>query len=237
MRIGLFTDCHYCNREALGGERHPALGFERIEKELLNFKGMGVDLVICLGDLVDDCFNEKDNIEMIRKISSMIRSYGMDFYCLMGNHDYQNFTRDEFNFLTDGAYPPFTLETKKSILIFLDCNYEDSGEIYHKGSVDWVNTRLPDDQMARLKKCLQESREKKAYIFSHQNIDRDVDACHIVHNAHKIRELLSDSGNVEAVIQGHFHKGHLNEIDGIRYITLPSVCGPDAKFFEIMDIE
>jgi len=237
MRIGLFTDSHYCNKEKLGEGRRPALGYERIENELSKFKNSGVDLVICLGDLVDDCHDEKENIEMIRKISSMIRSFGMNFYCLMGNHDYQNFTREEFNFLTDGAYPPFSVSTKKSTLIFLDCNYEDSGEIYRKGEVDWVNTRLPEEQIELLKRTLSENKEKKAYIFMHQNIDKDVDGCHIVHNAEKIREILTENGHVEAVIQGHFHSGHRNEIDGIKYITLPAVCGINGDFFEIMDID
>ena len=237
MRIGLFTDSHYCNKEMLGEGRRPALGYERIENELPKFKDNGVDLVICLGDLVDDCHNEKENIEMVRKISSMIRSFGMDFYCLMGNHDYQNFTREEFNFLTDGAYPPFSVSAKKSVLIFLDCNYEDSGEVYKKGEVDWVNTRLPDDQIELLKKTLSENKDKKAYVFMHQNIDRDVDKCHIVHNAEEIRKILLESGHVEAVIQGHFHSGQRNEIDGIKYITLPAVCGISGDFFEIMDIE
>ena len=120
MRIGLFTDSHYCNKEMLGEGRRPALGYERIENELPKFKENGVELVICLGDLVDDCHDEIKNIEMIRKISFMIRSFGMDFYCLMGNHDYQNFTREEFNFLTDGfiaasSIPKITPKHKSAV--------------------------------------------------------------------------------------------------------------------------
>ena len=72
----------------------------------------------------------------------------------------------------------------------------------------------------------------------HQNIDRDIDRCHIVHNAEEIRKILSESGNVDTVIQGHFHGGHRNEIDGVKYIALPAVCGAvKGDFFEIMDID
>ncbi len=237
MKIGLFTDAHYCNFENLGGSRFPEAAYERIERGLDLFKKENVDLVICLGDLVDDCKNEKDNIDSIRKITSMIRSYGIDFYCLMGNHDYQNFTREEFDFLTDGAYPPFTLETEKSLLVFLDCNYEDSGEVYRKGEVDWMNTRLPEDQIRKLRDCLSQNRRKKIYVFSHQNIDKDAPGSHIVHNADEIRALFNEYGNVEAVIQGHYHSGHKNIIDGIKYITLPALCEGEAEFFEILDIE
>ena len=42
MRIGLFTDSHYCNKEMLGEGRRPALGYERIENVINALGGKAI---------------------------------------------------------------------------------------------------------------------------------------------------------------------------------------------------
>ena len=233
MKIGLFTDPHYSDKEASSTRLH-SLSYDKVKEAMTYFKSQNVDLVICLGDLSDDCVDIKDNPKALGKISEMINSFGIKFYSLMGNHDCQGFTKEEFDNLTGGAYPPFKIENETSILIFLDCNYEDNGEKYKVGMVDWINTFLPDDQLENLKKELENN--KDVYIFVHQNFDNTVEEHHIVYNADKNRALFEKSNNVKMVIQGHYHLGKDTEINGVKYHTLSAMCEGQTNCFEVIDL-
>ncbi len=233
MKIGLFTDPHYSDKQIPSADRHHALSYNKIYDAMTHFKKENVDFVICLGDLTDDCVDIKDNPKALKRLIEMIDSFGIKFYSLMGNHDYQSFTREEFNSLTNGAYPPFKIENEKSVLIFLDCNYKNDGTIYEAGKVDWTNTCLPQDQLDALKIALNSAKEK--YIFMHQNIDSGVEEHHIVHNAKEIRKELEKATNVKMIIQGHYHSGHESIINGINYHTLPAMCEGKENYYEIIE--
>ena len=232
MKIGLFTDPHYSDKEASSNRLH-SLSYDKIKKAMISFKKNSVDLVICLGDLTDDCVNVNDNPKALKEISKMINSFGIKFYSLMGNHDCLSFTKEEFNALTGGAYPPFKIETDKTVLIFLDCNYNDNGEKYKVGNVDWTNAYLPKTQFEALKKAL--NTEKEKYVFVHQNLDKGVEEHHIVHNAEEIRKIIEEA-HVNMVIQGHYHLGHNNLINSVKYHTLPAMCEGEGNHFEILII-
>ena len=236
MKLGLFSDPHYCDKE-IPSPRRFTLSYKKITEAMEYFKAEDVDTVICLGDLVDDCQNYEDNVRSIEKIVALIRSFGIPFYCLMGNHDYQNFTREEFSRRTDGAYPPARLDVGNSTLLFLDCNYGDDGRVYEVGKVDWTDTRLPKDQMDALKNALADPSVKNAYVFSHQSIENEVEEHHVVHNASEIRAVLSASGKVRAMIQGHYHPGHDTVIDGVHYHTIPAMCEGEKNYYEITIVE
>lgn len=234
MKIGLFTDTHYSDKTEPSDNRYHALSYEKVKRAMEYFSQNGVTLVICLGDLTDDCVNIRNNKKALREISALINSYGIQFFSLMGNHDYLSFTRKEFASIS-GAYPPFTYGTEGSILVFLDCNYEDNGKIYKKRNVDWTNTYLPKKQLKILKNVI-ETEKRDIYVFSHQNFDTEIDKNHIVRNAPEVISLLKQ-GNVKAVIQGHYHKGHDTEIDGIKFHTLGATCEKSDGYFEIIEVK
>lgn len=235
MKIGLFTDPHYSDKLEPSCDRYHSLSYDKISAAMTHFKEKNVDLVVCLGDLTDDCYDIDDNSKALKKLTDMINSFGIKFYSLMGNHDYLSFTREEFDKLSNGAYPPFKIENENSVLIFLDCNYEDNGDAYKVRDVDWTNTFLPNDQLENLKELLKIP--KKKYIFLHQNLDKDVDKCHIVHNSEEIRNELEKANDVKMVIQGHYHLGHDNLINGIKYHTLAAMCTGNENNFEIIEVE
>lgn len=234
MKIGLFTDPHYSDKQEPSCDRYHALSYDKISEAMSYFKEQKVDLVVCLGDMTDDCIDINDNAKALRRLADMINSYGIKFYSLMGNHDCLSFTREEFNELTNGAYPPFKIENENNILIFLDCNYNDNGEAYKVRDVDWTNTFLPKEQFEKLRELLNSPKNK--FVFLHQNLDKDVDSYHIVHNAEEIRKKLEKASDVKMVIQGHYHKGHDNVINGIKYHTLRAMCTGRENYYEILEI-
>ena len=232
MKIGLFADSHYSDKTASSNRMH-ALSYSKIKEAMTYFKEQNVDIVVCLGDLTDDCIDTNNNPKALKEICEMINSFGIRFYSLMGNHDCQSFSKEEFIVLTNGAYPPFKIETDTAVLIFLDCNYSDDGEKYKVNEVDWTNTYLPKDQLNKLEKAV--NTNKDIYIFSHQSIDNEVEENHIVHNADKIREVIKQT-TTKMVIQGHFHPGHDTTIDGVEYHTLQAMCEGNENFYEILTI-
>ena len=69
MKIGLFTDTHYSDKTEPSENRYHALSYKKISKAMEYFKENGVELVICLGDLTDDCVNIRNNKKALRKLN------------------------------------------------------------------------------------------------------------------------------------------------------------------------
>jgi len=235
MKLGLFSDPHYCTKDITCGTRRPALSFGKIREAMEEFRDAGAERVICLGDLVDECETLEENIAAAQALSAMIHSFGIPFDCVMGNHDYQNFTRKEFRKYADTALPGLILCGTKA-LIFLDTNYADNGKIYKRNELDWTNSFLPPDQMRSLQAALEMPEAEEVYVFLHQNLDPTVESHHIVRNAAEIREVLRESGKVRGVFQGHYHPGKESVIDRIPYHTLPAMCEGEENRYVIVEI-
>ncbi len=237
MKLGLFSDPHFCPKDVTCGTRRPALSFGKIREAMEAFRAAEVELVVCLGDLVDECGTTEENIAAAEKLSAMIRSFGLPVFCVPGNHDYQNFTHEEFDRYTGGLCAPAVHHTDNGkVLIFLDANCADDGTVYRRDALDWTNAYLTEEQRAILQNTLASDETKEAVIFLHQNLDPEVESHHIIRNAEEVRAILRESGKVKTVIQGHYHPGHDTVIDGIRYHTLPAMCEGERNSYEILEI-
>ena len=172
MKLGLFSDPHYCPKDVTCGTRRPALSFGKIREAMEAFRAAEVDLVVCLGDLVDECGTTEENIAAAEALSAMIRSFGIPVFCVPGNHDYQNFTRVEFDRYTGGLCAPsvYRAENGKT-LIFLDANCADDGTVYRRDALDWTNAYLTEEQRDILQSALASEETAEAVIFLHQNLD------------------------------------------------------------------
>ena len=233
MKIGLFADAHCSTKAESCRTRRPSLSFDKIRAAMEAFAD--ADLVICLGDLMDDCENPQDNPAMLEKIGELIASFNVPFCCLRGNHDCDMFSEADFYAGIDSS-PPKVLKYDDCGLIFLDANYDACGRAYAAAAVDWTDTALPEDQIQALREALEDSEIQRAYIFIHQNLDPNVQHQHIVANAAQVRRILEDSGKVRRVIQGHYHPGCDSVIGGIEYHTLPAMCEGERNYYEIMEI-
>ena len=233
MKIGLFADPHDSTKAVSCVTRRPSLSWGKIQRAMEAFEA--ADLVVCLGDLTDDCEDPRDNAPRLKALSGMIRSYGKPFYSLMGNHDCNVFTREAFDTL-GGSRPPFSLTMDGKALIFLDANYTREGKPYAPGTVDWTDTAIPGDQLDQLRQTLEAPEVTDAFIFVHQNLDPNVQWQHIIANHAEVREILEASGKVRRVIQGHYHPGRDSVINGIEYHTLPAMCEGENNPYEMMEI-
>ena len=233
MKIGLFTDPHDSTKDISCITRRPSLSWGKIQRAMEDFRD--VDLVICLGDLTDDCIDPDDNIPRLKSLAEMIQNHGIEFLSMMGNHDCNVFTRESFQSLT-GCLPPFSKLIRNTLLIFLDANYTCSGVPYSPGNVNWKDTAVPDWQIEKLQLLLCDEQVAEAIVFVHQNLDPHVQKDHIIANHARIRGILESSGKVKRVFQGHYHPGHDSLINGIAYHTLPAMCEGESNPHEIIEI-
>lgn len=221
MKIGIFTDPHYSSQDVTCKVRYNNQSLRKIEEAMRYFTQDGCELVIMLGDLTDTEPSREKEADNMRKIAALLDQFSVDTICLMGNHDANVFTEEEFYDLLGQRYRPRTIRSEDVTLLFLDANYSKDGTRYQPGNVDWTNTFYPFTQA--LEETLS-SLSGSVYTFMHQNIDPEIREDHRLANDAQLRDILEQSGKVRAAYQGHYHWGHETEHGGVRYITLSAMC-------------
>ena len=237
MKIGLFTDCHYCYADYIGGNRRPLLSINKIKEAMNEFKKSNVDMIFCLGDMTDHDENstKKQIIACFKEAMTLIKSFDIPFYLVPGNHDYLVMTATDMEREADFKIPPYTVDTEEYSFIVLDANYRSNMERFDTAGVEWTDSNLPPEQVSFLEKQLNNS-NKQCVVLVHENLDPGVDKMHIIKNADIIRKIIRNSGKVKMVVQGHYHKGNKATVDGIPYLTLPAMCEGERNSFSILKL-
>ena len=229
MKIGFFSDLHCGREEITNGNRYPSRSLGKLQKLLLDFENIGVDLAICLGDVINGSASKADDIEHLSRVAKVIRDSSVPVLVMMGNHDFKNLDDDTFYRISDFVRPPFVCHADEVNLIFLDANYSSDGTRY--GTPDtqynWKNTYIPEDQIEALRDVLANSPEgSRFWILCHQCLDIGVEERHIVNNVGEVLDIIGNEGRdkVEFVICGHYHPGAYSIDIGREFVTLPAVC-------------
>lgn len=233
LKIGLFTDTHYCGLDVLEQDRRPKRAYAAVKTAYDEFKRAGVNAVICLGDLI----HYNDGIETsktyLERISALIASYGVPTYLCMGNHDNEVLDAADFEKISGVKTAPCIVEDSDSRLVLLDASYTPDGVPFKRHYVDWTLSYVPSEELAWLDESL--SVNKKCAVFIHQNIDTNVEKNHIVSNADEINAVIAKH-SVTGVYQGHCHCGANNIIGGVPYITLRAMCIGDETNFMVIEV-
>lgn len=238
MKIGLFSDPHYCKADDLGLNRRPVFSLEKIKEAMGAFKNQGVELCFCLGDLVDHAVGDtkKEVLENLNEVLSVIRSYGIPFYLVPGNHDFADLTREDYiNAGVDFPHPYSIIEAEDCDFLLIDANIRSSGKHFDTEGHVWDDANIVE---ASFKPVFSSfiSTEKKHIVLVHENLDPTVQEQHIIKNAESVRKVINESGRVKLVIQGHFHYGS-DWYDGeIHYHTVKAMCLGKSNYYEIIEL-
>lgn len=235
MRLGIFTDSHYCKVEVLCKTRRPSLSLKKIAEAMDAFQAASVDFCVCLGDLIDVGTSKEDSLKCCQEAIALIVSYGIPYRVIPGNHDYTVFSAEKFSEITECPIPPYTIETDSHILVFLDASYRSDNRRFDIAGVDWKDSNLPPFQLAFLKNILNEP-NKPCIVLLHECLDSDACPNHRVKNADAIRTILEDSQKVKLVLQGHYHNGADRIENGIRYLTVSAMCEGEQNHYLILDV-
>ena len=237
MKIGIFTDSHYCRADCINGNRRPALSLGKIREAMEAFQAAGVDACFCLGGLTDhDAGDTRESIlSCLKEEMALIRSYGIPFYLVPGNHDYLMLSAEELMAEVGGDIPPYTVTLGGYTFVVLDANYRSSMVRYDIAGVDWTDANLPPDQVAYLEAALEQA-QGDCVVLVHENLDPTVERHHIIKNAEAVRGIIARSGKVKAVWQGHYHWGSEQVIDGIPYLTLAAMCEGEDNVYRFIEL-
>lgn len=228
LRFGVLTDTHYADRPT-AGTRHYADSLQKVDEAIEAFNRAKVDFVIELGDLKD--MDAKGTPELtlryLDSIEQRLRRFDGPLYHVLGNHDMDCITKEEFLAHTSNAGRAngrayYSFEAQGVRCIVLDANFNADMTPYSRGNFDWRVANIPTEQLDWLDGELTRHRRQPTIIFLHQMLDSfsDISPNLCVKNADKAVEIIERHEQVLAVIQGHHHPGHYSFRRGVHYLTL-----------------
>jgi alkaline phosphatase len=187
-----------------------------------------IQFIINLGDTVGAAAEKSCAIEVLKNVTETFGVLSIDKHYVIGNHDLELLTKEEFNNITLSARKKcyYSFDCGLFHFVVLDMNYHENGDSFASGDFEWFNAFLPWDELLWLKNDLKQNANKSTFIFTHQNLDdrKKDNALHpeIISNANEIRNIFESAGNVLAVFQGHGHKEAKKIINGIEYFSIAS---------------
>jgi alkaline phosphatase len=228
LTFGVFTDAHYAEREPAIG-RHYADSPAKLAALLAEFTAARADLLLNLGDLIDTSPTPAAELAALRALAAQLAATGIPCRHVLGNHDLQALTKDEVRAAcapdwTANHYA-FSLDWLR-VVVLDGCCLAD-GRDYAAGNFSWTESALPPGQLAWLARELAAA-PGPVLVCCHQNLDHPgpdpAPDPHFLRNAAAVRAVLHASGKVRAVLQGHYHPGRQQVLDGIPYLTFQALA-------------
>ncbi len=235
LKIGLFADSHVCTFDLEDG-RLPTLSLGKITDMLEDFRASGVELVICLGDLMHYEENAEQNEINIRNVAKLFDGYPVRRVLIRGNHDCEIFSKEDFAQKSGFELSPLCIDAGNGKrLIMLDASYSDDGSEYQPPHNDWTNSYIPPQQLEWFTGLLSD-KSLDCTVFVHQCLDYSVEHHHLIRNAVAVNSIIADSENVSHVYMGHYHQGAESTVNGVEYTTLKALSLGNENSYIIIDI-
>ena len=251
LKIGLVADPQYANKPTTG-LRHYKQSLLKLEEAIDTFNFQHVDFVQNLGDIIDDEWDSFDAILPIyNKLNPTIENYH-----LLGNHDfsvdsthlsglleklsmsdyYYSYSKQGWRFIVLDAtdYSYFSNPLHNHNIDKVNAYYENTQSDSNKKL--W-NSAIGEEQQNWLKQELDTARllNQKVILFSHLPIRANGNA-HNLWNDYEIVDIVENSSNVVAFINGHNHSGDYLLKNGIHYITVFGMVDTDISSYGILEI-
>lgn len=247
LRFGVVTDSHFASREK-SGTRYYADSREKMRQAVAEFNRSKLDFIIELGDMKDMSVDGSALLTLgyLDEIESIFKSFNGPSYHVLGNHDMDCITKEEFlahttNTPRTSGRAHYSFMVKGYRCVVLDANFNPDGEPYARGNFDWRSATIPESQLEWLDEELAKHRQQPTLIFIHQMLDSfsTVSRNLCVDNADEVRAILERHKQVRAVFQGHHHPGHCSRHKGIDYITFNGMIEqsfPQHNSYAIVEI-
>ena len=223
LRIGIVTDAHYADADTRG-TRHYRESLAKMKEAVAVFQREGVDFAIETGDLIDaaDARSRPAELAFLRQIDHQFKQADVPTMYVLGNHCVYSLNKKEFLGTVGQEKSYFSRDVGGWHIVVLDACFREDGEPYYRGDFDWTDTEIPSEEREWLKGAL-DATDLPTLVFVHQRVDLDKPNSYAVHSASEVRSILSGSGKVAAVFQGHSHTNEHKLIDGVNYVTLTAM--------------
>ncbi len=239
VRFGFITDCHYAGNLANSGNKHYTASLKKMRAFTDAMNAAKVDFVMEGGDFKDLGRSPKESLANLDKIEKEFARFKGPRYHVIGNHDLDNLTKEEFlSHVTNAggsAKNFYSFDVGGIRFIVLDGNFKHDAREYRRGDFDWKDSLVSADQLAFLKAELAAAPGACIPII-HQRLDAEDPT--VVRNAARVRRILERSGKVKCVIQGHRHEGAFRIINGIGYFTHKAavVGGENVQAWSVIEV-
>lgn len=221
-KIALISDIHY------GPQRGSKLGPEALSL-FENFRVWVEEtkpaLVVDLGDRISEVSPLEDKT-LLAEVASWFAELGVPHHHVLGNHDVVNLSMAENQDILKTRVDSHSYDLAGYHLVFWNSGSEldnDKGPCFLEESLDWLERDLKETDLPSV-------------IFTHIPLDsgsmqgnfyfQKIYAHHAHYPADKaeqIREVIERSAKVTLCVNGHTHWNAYHCIDGIHYVTIPSL--------------
>jgi len=254
VKIVMFSDLHYAPEK-------PINNGSRIERKLMEYSEpildkltyqinnvIKPDLVLNLGDLVED-FNDHDkDIVNLNYIWQKFKKIDVPFYSCIGNHDLRSMTsRNEVERIMEYDHSTFSFDISGMHVIILG-TYVNNDLGTAEGGI-FKTQFISNEDMEWLKEDLRNNK-LPTIICLHFGVAEDdmkgnwwFESCPetaLLGNRKELKQIIKEHSNVLAIFSGHQHwTKHVVE-EGISYYVLGSMTEninndgiPDGVYFVI----
>jgi len=251
LKIGLIADPQYANKPT-AGSRYYKESCWKLKEALVTFNQSNVDFVQNLGDIIDKEWESYDSIIPVYQHLSP----GIENYHLLGNHDfaidsshlpnlletlsmpdyYYSYVRNGWRFIvldaTDYSFFSSALHQHNTKQVY-SYYFAAEGKPNH---YDW-NSAIGKEQQNWLRQELESAGllGQKVILFSHMPL-RPINNPENLWNNHEIIEIIENSPNVVAFINGHKHSGDYVLKNRIHYITVHGMVETSINSYGILEI-
>ena len=250
VTLGVFTDTHYSATKPDKAGRNYMASKQKVEEAVEVFNAKNVDMVLSLGDIVDNEFDDYADI------AQYLNRLKMPFHTILGNHDFiVPFSIQQQNnaFKTLGVTDRYFSIVKENVrLIFLDTSdiamYSNAEESKSYCEAEAILAQLKEacavnarnyngaigtTQMQWLEEQLNEATQASENVvcFSHIPLFVKDGERYTLWNGDDIGEMLKKNTCVKSYIAGHHHVGGYSDAGGIHHIVMKGmVQGPENSF-------
>jgi len=231
LRIAIVTDVHAHDTDSPNEEKVMVNYAERLAAFVAAASAWPADLVVELGDLVNGRFVMGAPLGEPRRIAavlsdawSILSSFDGPVVPIIGNHDVYDLDKGTLRSILELDSTSYSLDIGAFHIVVLDAQYNKAGADYE--NVSWmVQGTIPPSVLNWLRDDLAAT-DRPTIVCVHQPLDIDFSLLAggpPVSNHLAVRELLTESGVVIAVFQGHTHESARRMINGIHYLTFAAL--------------
>jgi len=247
-KIGIMTDNHIRpTRINKNDERVNAPRFIKSEylETFINFNrqmsSFGPDFIVHLGDSIEGT-DDPDYVGLsgIKLVEKELLKNKVPVYWVLGNHELRSITKNQFREALKIEDLDYIIDRGDYRFVFLDGNYDPenaagdfAGDSYipgflHPRTLAWLEEQLKTD--------------KRVFVFMHQSVlsqeylNNNQIAKNPVLNGREMMDLF-EKYNVEAFFNGHIESRYYEEVEGVKYYSLPGTKkSPDyiGSYYELM---
>lgn len=221
LKIAFISDIHH---GADGGTRRGTMAIPLMRRFRQWLLVKRPDMLVDLGDRIGDAGRDKD-LKLMSEIGREFQAVACERFHILGNHDVGSLSIQDNEDTMGVSFRPQSITRKGVTSIMWNNNVRLD---YQKGF------RLDQPDLDWLEKAL-DAASYPVIIFTHVPLDS---GCMVgnyyfentLHHAHypddqskKVRDIIERSGKVILCVNGHAHWDKYHSVDGIHYVSVPSL--------------